>query len=561
MTIVRHIMAKDLRRLRWLLLAWLVVVFSRVAVTAARSDLAFDDFTRQLALDNVAGLLMVIDMLMLVLLASWLVHDEPLVGPDAFWLTRPIPPSTLMMTKLIFAGLFLTVAPAIVQSTAVAVVTRSPGLLMRLIPGLLFTQSLWVAAVVAVASLTGSMMRFLLAMVGAGAGVALAFVALTTLIVMTAEEMSYPAPMIPDLTTAIVRSWLFLAVALIVIGLQYRTRRRRLAFAAGLVGLIFSVSVSEVWPWRFARPPEPDPGGWARDPKGVAAVLDAGTPLATDELGIRRRSMPGKQIAAPIRLAGVPPEFVNPSIGVRSRFELPDGYVVQSAQGISLPVRSDDGDQAVSDYTAPLQAALQQIRLLRPSEEPRVTHWPVVLTVTADEYERFGRTPGRLTATVEAFLRRSRLVGSIPLAEGALLRAQSLHVELRRVVRRPDGCSVLVRATAGAGNRSSIPGTYRYLLRNARRREAVLGDDEQIMSRGMPLRDMLFGGWSLDGLDAAGFGFSDHVERYPARSTFGTGGGQIDAAWLADADLVTIETVYAGRVSRSLVVDGFRMRQ
>jgi hypothetical protein len=72
MTIVRHILAKDLRRLRWLLLAWLVVVFSRVAVTAARSDLAFDDFTRQLALDNVSGLLMFVDMPMLALLVSLL---------------------------------------------------------------------------------------------------------------------------------------------------------------------------------------------------------------------------------------------------------------------------------------------------------------------------------------------------------------------------------------------------------------------------------------------------------------------------------------------------------
>jgi hypothetical protein len=558
MTIVRHILAKDLRRLRWLLLAWLVVVFSRVAVTAARSDLAFDDFSRQLALDNVSGLLLFIDVPLLVLLVSALVHDEPLVGADAFWLTRPIPPRMLMTSKLAFAALFLVGAPAVVQAMAVASVTRLHGHSIRLMPGLLFSQSLWVAAFVALASLTGSLTRFLLAMVGAGAAVALASAAFTTLIFMTAEETSYPSPGIADLTTIIVGSWLCLAVAVAVVAMQYCFRRQRLAFSVGIAGLIASASLAEVWPWRFARASEPDPGAWSRDPARVAAVLTAGEPHVSDELGIRRRSMPGKQIAAPIRLAGVPPRYVS-SLGVRSRLEFPDGSAVQSAQGISVPVRRDGGDPWLFDSTAPVRAALPQIRLLQPSDEPRFTQWPVVVTVTADEYQRFGATPGRLTATIEAFLQESRLVGSIPLVEGARLGAESLQFELRRVLRRPDGCSVLLREIAEAAGRPGIPRSFRYLLRNTRRGEAVLGDNEQITNGSLSFFNaVLFGGWSVEGRSASGFGFFDRVERYPARSTFSTGAG-IDAAWLADADLAVIETAYAGRVSRSIVVEGFRM--
>jgi hypothetical protein len=88
----------------------------------------------------------------------------------------------------------------------------------------------------------------------------------------------------------------------------------------------------------------------------------------------------------------------------------------------------------------------------------------------------------------------------------------------------------------------------------------VLGDNEQITNGSLSFFNVvLFGGWSVEGRSASGFGFFDRVERYPARSTFTTA-GQIDAGWLADADLAVIETVYAGRVSRSLVVEGFRMR-
>ena len=89
----------------------------------------------------------------------------------------------------------------------------------------------------------------------------------------------------------------------------------------------------------------------------------------------------------------------------------------------------------------------------------------------------------------------------------------------------------------------------------------MLGDNEQITNGSLSFFNaVLFGGWSVEGRSAWGFGFFDRVERYPARSTFGTGAG-IDAAWLADADLAVIETAYAGRVSRSIVVEGFRMRQ
>ena len=222
MNILRHILAKDVRRLRWPLLAWLVVVIIRVVVVAARSDFAFEDFALQIAVENVSGLLIFIDLPLLVLLVSWLVHDEPLIGPDAFWVTRPIPPMTLMAAKLTFAIIFLIGAPVLVQSMAVAGLVHPTGHAIRLIPGLLFSQSLWVAALIAVATITASLTRFLLVMVVGAAAVALALSAMLTIIVMTAEERSYPSAVVSDQTAAIVRSWLLLTVALVVIALQYQ---------------------------------------------------------------------------------------------------------------------------------------------------------------------------------------------------------------------------------------------------------------------------------------------------------------------------------------------------
>ncbi len=555
MTLLRHLLAKDFRRLRWLLLAWLAIVISRVAAATVRSDLAFEDLAAQAAIETVSQLLLMIDLPVFVLLVSWLIHDEPLIGPDAFWLTRPIPPMTLMTAKLTFAAALLVGAPALTQSVVVAVALGSPGHASRLIWTLLFSQVLWSAVLIALATLTASLTRYLLTLAAGAAAVALAISALITLLLMTAEERSYPSEMLPDMTTVIVVSWLTVAVAGTVTALQYGLRRRRIAVSVGALGVIISVVAAEAWPWRFGRPPEPNPGAWARDAVTVAAVLGRGEPYVTDEEAIRRRSLK-KQIAAPIRLAGVPSRYGIRSIGVRSTLEIAGGPTLQSAQGSMVAVPRDPGDERTSDSMGPVRAALLPARLVGRQDRPQFEQWPIVLTLNADDYARYRRMQGRLTATIDVFLHESRLVGSMPLDEGRMMRIESTLIELRRVVRRPDGCSIVVREIRRSSGQSGIRVSYQYLLRNAARGEAVLGGSEQIFGRAVPFAGSLFGGWTLEGASGSAFGFEDHIERYPAPFSEA---GPIDADWLASADVAVIETAYAGRVSRSIVVDGFRI--
>ena len=139
MNVMWHIFAKDLRRLRWVLVAWIAIVIARVVTTAFLSEFAFVDFAWQLIGGNVATLFATVDVLMLALLVSGLVHDEPLSGPDAFWLTRPIRPTTLLTAKLVFASVFLIAVPAVGQSVAVAAMTRTAADALRVLPSVLVT--------------------------------------------------------------------------------------------------------------------------------------------------------------------------------------------------------------------------------------------------------------------------------------------------------------------------------------------------------------------------------------------------------------------------------------
>ena len=129
---------------------------------------------------------------------------------------------------------------------------------------------------------------------------------------------------------------------------------------------------------------------------------------------------------------------------------------------------------------------------------------------------------------------------------------------MRRVARRADGCSVLIRE--GAIGSSAPEGTpfHWFVLRNQQRGEAVLGDQSEPLSN----RELQFGTsfqLFLPWLRAE-FAFKDHIDMFPS----GRGSdvpSPIDAAWLDGADLLVIERAYAGRLTRSFTVDGFTMRR
>src|SRR5439155_25164007 len=100
MSHVLHVFKKDVRRLRWVIIAWIAVFVARLIFKTAGAELSFDAMRLQFVVGNVSELLLFSEILLLALIVSGLVHDEPLVGADAFWLTRPIGARTLLAAKL-----------------------------------------------------------------------------------------------------------------------------------------------------------------------------------------------------------------------------------------------------------------------------------------------------------------------------------------------------------------------------------------------------------------------------------------------------------------------------
>ena len=86
-----HYLAKDLRRLRLLVALWPLVVAAETILAGSGAVARVEDLRLQEALQILASLLSLLKLMLACVIVPLLIQEEPLVGTEAFWLTRPIP--------------------------------------------------------------------------------------------------------------------------------------------------------------------------------------------------------------------------------------------------------------------------------------------------------------------------------------------------------------------------------------------------------------------------------------------------------------------------------------
>ena len=551
-----HLIAKDLRRLRWLIAAWLFVIVGRAVLSAAGTAGSLE----ALGIPRLQGVMLVwadiltvAEILMTGLLASSLVHDEPLIGADAFWLTRPIDRRSLMAAKLALAGALLVLTPLVREMVTMRAYGAEAHDIVLAAPGVMFIPTLAALLLLALAVLTPSLARFVLTIVGIAVSMVLAAAVFATIVTIWPRPaaLDSSAPSLPDATSEIVGSFLLMCVALSVTAYQYRHRRLGRAVLRAVIGVVAAVAIASAFPWRFARAAERDPGEWAHDAIRTPAVLGTTTPPYVSTA--HGWTPPKRAVAVDVHMEGTPSEYDVEPIYITSSLTFPDGAMLHSAQSNRVNIERTVPHSTIRNLR--LQAVLRPARLA--FDEEFYDHWPVVLVVGNEEYTRYGSQAGRLTASVHFEAERYRIVGSLPLAGGARLRSESDRFEMIRVRRRADGCSLVVRQLRVQPLwEPPLQRSFHFILRNAARGEAIDGDSRQV-----PIAATSFGSFLGVTIESApGTGFLNVSLEYPSRTPAAAGAPRIDAAWLDGAELVVIESASAGRVTRSLSADGFKMR-
>lgn len=552
-----HVVRKDARRLRWVLVLFLAVLAARVFVSLNGAGVTGDPVRSGLVLQELSSAMVMMELLMTALIVARLVHEEPLVGFAAFWFTRPYDVADLVRAKLLFSAVILVGLPLVADLTTLALLDAGPQALVRAASTASVVYASSVLALMVIATLTPSLGVFVLTLLGIAAGTSMLLLSVVGLAPIwgSDETARYSPPGTPDATRGLVMLAVYLCAALGIVMYQYRHRRWRVATVLTVGGLAATLIVPVLWPWSFARGEEIRPGPWAAD---ATIVHDPSWGTKMSDMTRFGRGAPRREVGARVILSGTPPQVTVPQTGGRSRLQLADGTVIESGLrgGSATPFRADT-----------VEAALGGVQVLA-FREVYEQGWTSMITLAEDEYTRHRGRSGRLEADVYFELQRTREVGSLPVTPGAALDDGVSRLEIIDVQRRSGGRDVVMRrwSTQSLLAAERSPDERLFALRHRSRREALMGGVETQWTTGrrgnaaiallrLPFA-MLGAGFGISG-ESAGGGFSAGTTflRFP-----GPGYGKappLDEAWFDQAELVVLHREWAGVLRRRLFIEKF----
>jgi hypothetical protein len=254
MRIAWHILQKDFVRLKWILMLWGVILCGGILLTTIQAGLDSETYFPF----YIAAKVVMSGMVPLVAfgLVMGLMHDDSVAEIDAFWITRPISGSELLVAKGLGWALFGLI-PVFVATPfwlshdygwSQAFVATQHTLRMHLIVAA-------VALPFAVVSANGS--RFVMnVLVGVGG------LLLLGLLIRIGESSANQSEA-PGLlqTKAWLIAWLWLAASLAMALNQFIRRRMRQSLAVLAVAVVAGLVIVKCWSWKLAfvlqQPPPP----------------------------------------------------------------------------------------------------------------------------------------------------------------------------------------------------------------------------------------------------------------------------------------------------------------
>ena len=163
MSLIFHIIKKDIRRLKWFLLGYslLVVIASSFNL---RYLLTSDNLILSMQLPMLSYLISFLSGLVGIVLVPLLVQEDSLVGTTSFWLTRPIRKMDLLKAKMLFLVSFLVLYPLMLEITVMLINGIALKYIGLAIPEIIIKNTVFIVPALLLATLTLKFSRF--AMVG-----------------------------------------------------------------------------------------------------------------------------------------------------------------------------------------------------------------------------------------------------------------------------------------------------------------------------------------------------------------------------------------------------------
>ncbi len=248
MSVVWHIVRKDLFRLKWILLLWAVLLAGSLALVTIQSGLDGETYYPFWVVTNIV----VVGFLPLFAfgLVMGLMHDDPVAEIDAFWITRPISGGELLAAKTL--GLVLiSLVPILVMLPFWLAHDYTSDQVMQSARQMLEDHFLVVAAAVPVALVSANGSKFVMnVMLGAG-GVLLLLLCLR----LVKPQAAGGDPWLVHSKSCLIL-WLWLTTCVLVALNQFLRRRLRWSVVALIAATVAGIAVTEWWsrPLKILQP-------------------------------------------------------------------------------------------------------------------------------------------------------------------------------------------------------------------------------------------------------------------------------------------------------------------
>ena len=574
MRLLLHQFRKDFRQtwIIWLLWLFFVLVqFGLAAWTVNPGDLLASGVYGQ-----VIAMVPTIHAILLFVLIPLLVFQETPVGTTASWLSRPMPPLTVLGSKLISFGI-LVLVPLLGQCAVLAAhhVTAPDVALAGL--EIALKELTWIALATGLAVLCPNFGTFLVA--AAGVYVIQYFSGWIwnwiALLQIATPSLTFAGSM-PFLGASrlVASDLVCIAFGFGVVLLQYLTRRTRVAILLGIMGLIASAIVNHYWAWDFVGlmakksmaapvPTVPAPGRIL--PGGNRGVSESNDPRSGT--GTRSLSM---QVFIP----GVSPDETLSLESQGGEQVFPDGNKLQLKPDLA------GMNEALSYYyyglsrsnsygglnLASVDAAIDYFPILNQQFSSNIAfEIPSLFSVDSKTFQKVAADLGTGTFQIKGSLSGYRITAEIPLERGAFFSDASKRTTLTEIQKTDDGLNLVLRQRSlklllAPGVSEDVGSQAVYLLVNRKRGEALGVDNRGGGERYNP-------GWMGNGPLSA-FQVSDsqfevftpialsfHPPQLPPQPL----PVPINDAWVADAVLIRLEPAPHGDFTATLPIPDFAL--
>lgn len=568
MTLLTHLIGTDVRRFRLMLAALVVLAAAALGLDIVRPIVS--GTSRTLAAVSMAMSLVWFAKIVLTLVAiAAIVHANALVGSDAFWMTRPVPPGVLLASKLILLAAILLVLPVVSEIVLMRLYHVPVRRVVLVAAYSALLQMLWLSVLLSGATLTRNLAGF--GLLAGGALVALAasvivsqFVLMAQLddglgFAMLATGNSLLPPDLEDATGTVIFTLGCTAALLALAVTQYFRRARVRALVIGCAGLALTWAVVEIWPWPLLRPRIEVPA-WASAPGAPVLSAEPSTVTFSEDGGWSYGQRQWKLGRAQMVLDGVPAGWTARVRLARSTLVLPDG---RRFEGRGVPF----GDEVPIERGVPSQRR-SVLRSVLGVSRAAGFGWPlatgsIVMLMSEAELQAYAGASGTYSGTFFIDLSREEVAATLPLAVGGVFQEGAARFQIDEV-RPTAGVTLRVRRSNATTPLSRDgPVFYTYYLRNTSRGEAVTTGAHSLLGESFAIQ---FGGPSHISVGwASGFFVGEDVVSPTARTiqvaTPLVPDDPIDIGreWLAGAELVIVRTTRAGSVERTLEMRGFKV--